>query len=73
MRAQGLDGLDASVYLERMRDETVECGVDEERQSRNVVEVRVGEKHVTDLAQLGEREITEAGAGIDQYVVVDQD
>jgi hypothetical protein len=38
-----------------------------------VVEVRMREKHVTDLAQLGEREITEAGSGIDQYVIVDQD
>src|SRR6185436_17510324 len=40
---QRLDGFDTCMYLERMRNQTVESGIDEQRQSGHVIEMGVGE------------------------------
>ncbi|MEQ1883375.1 MAG: hypothetical protein ABL878_20680, partial [Burkholderiales bacterium] len=47
-------------------------GIDEERDGRNVVKVRMRDEDMVDERKLGQGQITEAGAGIDQDVLVDQ-
>ena len=45
----------------------------EQRQEGDVVEMRMRDEHMTDPVQRLEIEITDAAAGVDQDVVVDQD
>ena len=46
--------------------------VGHEGQAADVVEVGVREHDVADAAHLGERQIADAGAGVDQQLVIDQ-
>ena len=46
--------------------------VEQERQAQHMIEVGMGEEHMVDLQQLFEVERGEAAAGVDQYVVVNQ-
>ena len=45
-------------------------GIEQERQRRQVIEMRVREKHVVDARQRLDVELTDAGAGVDQNIVV---
>ena len=47
-------------------------GIEQERQRRQVIEMRVREKHVVDARQRLDVEIADAGAGVDQDIVVHQ-
>ncbi len=47
--------------------------VGEQGHAQHVVEVRVREQDVVDAFQLVEREIADAGAGVDQHVLVEQE
>src|SRR6266850_2038483 len=46
--------------------------VDEERNRGHVVEVRVRDEDVVDQRELGERQVADAGAGVDQNVAVEK-
>src|SRR5262245_5808517 len=47
-------------------------GVDHERDRGDVIEVRVGEEHMVDRRELREREVADAGPGVDQDVAIEQ-
>jgi hypothetical protein len=64
---RGLGGMDHDRTIAHVTD-----GVDHERQAGQVVEVRVSNEDMIDLRQFGDRQITDAGSGVDQDVVVDQ-
>ena len=48
-------------------------GVEHQRQCADVVKVGVGQKDVVDAAHVLDRQVLDAGAGIDQDVVVDEE
>ena len=68
--AQDLDGRARRVHRERLRAHAAD-GVDQERDGRHVVQVRMRDEDVVDLRQLRERQVADAGAGVDQDVAVD--
>src|ERR1044071_5345405 len=47
-------------------------GIDHERNARDVIEVRVGEKDVIDKRQFGERKVGDPRPGVDKNVVVEE-
>ena len=67
-----LERFGPAVDHERVADARIEDRINEKRKPRDVVQVRVREQHVTDLAQGFERQVANARARIEQHVVVDE-
>jgi len=44
--------------------------IDQKRDAGDVIQVRVRHEDVIDFLQIGERQISHAGAGVDQHIVV---
>ena len=72
MRAQCLDGGAQRMDTQRRSPATAN-GVDHQWQGGNVIEVRMSKQHIVDTGHLIEGEITDASAGVDQQVVVEQE
>ena len=69
--AHRFEGLGAAVDRERGL-EVIEDGVHQQRQAAGVIQMRMGEEHVADLAHLVERQVADAGARVDERVLVHQ-
>src|SRR5581483_1921268 len=67
-----LDGCARGVHDERLGTHAAD-GVDQKRNRGYMVQMRVRDKDRVDLRQLRERQIADAGAGVEQHIVVDQE
>jgi hypothetical protein len=71
VRADQSEGLGGGVHLDRPVDQ-VEQIVGHEGQAADVVEMAVRQEHAADAALLAQAQITDAGAGIDEKFVIDE-
>ena len=71
--AQRGQGVRQGVHAQRLAGTGGGDGVDHQRQAGDVVEVRVGEEDVVDAQHLLAREVADAGAGVDEHVLIDQE
>src|SRR5438477_585345 len=70
--AHDLDRRPAGIYGQRLRTHAADR-VDQKWNRGDVIEVRMRDEDAIDLRQLGERQVANAGAGVDQDVAVDQE
>ena len=74
--AQHGQRLGQRVHLDRggaARLAAAQHAVGQQRHAQHVVQVRVREQDVVDAFQLVEREVADAGAGVDQHILVEQE
>ena len=71
MLAQGLQGFAAGVDGDRLLDQ-IEQVVGDEGEAADVIEVAVRQEDVADALLLRQREIADAGPGVDQDFLVEQ-
>ena len=70
--AHDLDRRPGRVHDDRLRAHGAHR-IDQERDRRHVVEMRMGNEDRIDLRQLGEGQIADAGAGVDQDIVINEE
>jgi hypothetical protein len=68
-RAQGLF---ARIYSERNREILIENTIDKHGQTRDMIQVCMCQKYVSNRVQVGQFKVTDPGSRVDQNIVVDE-